>query len=67
MAYQKITDLFIATSIDYNKKSEEANTFFKIIQNKLHFAITSHTVAELIYERADSKKENITNFWKDFS
>ena len=39
MAYQKITDIFIATSIDYDKKSEEAYTFFKIIQNKLHFAI----------------------------
>ena len=45
MAYQKITDLFIATSIDYDKKSEEAYTFFKIVQNKLHYAITGHTVA----------------------
>ena len=48
MAYQKITDLFIATSIDYDKKSEEAYLFFKIIQNKLHYAITGHTAAELI-------------------
>lgn len=39
--YQKITDLFEATSIDYNKDSEEAYTFFKIVQNKLHFAINS--------------------------
>jgi len=66
MAYQKITDLFIATSIDYDKKSEEANTFFKIIQNKLHFAITSHTAAELIYERANSEKENMgLTTWKE--
>lgn len=36
MAYQKITDLFIATAVDYNPKSEEAYTFFKIVQNKLH-------------------------------
>ena len=66
MSYQKITDLFIATSIDYDKKSEEANTFFKIIQNKLHYAITSHTAAELIYERANSEKENMgLTSWKE--
>ena len=55
--YQKITDLFEATSIDYNKDSDEAYTFFKIVQNKLHYAITGKTAAELIYERVDS--ENI--------
>lgn len=49
MSYQKITDLFIATSADYNPKSEEAYTFFKIVQNKLHYAISVHTAAELIY------------------
>ena len=66
MAYQKITDLFIATSTDYNPKSEEAYTFFKIVQNKLHFAISGHTAAELIYSRADSNKEHmgLTN-WKN--
>lgn len=57
MAYQKITDLFIATSIDYDKKSEEAYLFFKIVQNKLHYAITGHTAAELIYERANADKD----------
>ena len=57
IAYQKIMDLFIATSTDYNSKSEEAYTFFKIVQNKLHYAITGHTDAELIYERDDSEKE----------
>ena len=66
MSYQKITDLFIATSIDYNPKSEEAYTFFKIVQNKLHYAVTGHTAAELIYERAsaDKKHMGLTN-WKN--
>ena len=66
MSYQKITDLFIATSVDYNPKSEDAYTFFKIIQNKLHYAISGHTAAELIYNRANSKKEHmgLTN-WKN--
>ena len=66
MSYQKITDLFIATSTDYNPKSEEAYIFFKIVQNKLHYAISGHTAAELIYSRADSNKEHmgLTN-WKN--
>lgn len=59
MSYQKITDLFIATSTDYNPKSEEAYTFFKIVQNKLHYAISGHTAAELIYSRADASKEHM--------
>ena len=66
MAYQKITDLFIATSIDYNPKSNEAYTFFKIVQNKLHYAISGHTAAELIYNRANSKKEHMgLTTWKN--
>ena len=66
MAYQKIMDLFIATSVDYNKNSEEAYTFFKIVQNKLHYAITGKTAAELIFERADSKKNNMgLTSWKN--
>lgn len=66
MSYQKITDLFIATSTDYNPKSESAYTFFKIVQNKLHYAISGHTAAELIYNRANSEKEHmgLTN-WKN--
>lgn len=65
MAYQKIIDLFIATSADYNPKSKAAYTFFKIVQNKLHYAISGYTAAELIYSRADSNKEHmgLTN-WK---
>ena len=66
MSYQKITDLFIATSTDYNPKSEEAYTFFKIVQNKLHFAISGHTAAELIYTRANSHKDNMgLSSWKN--
>ena len=66
MAYQKITDIFITTSVDYDKKSEEAYTFFKIVQNKLHYAITGKTAAELIYERVNSEKIHmgLTN-WKN--
>ena len=66
MSYQKITDLFIATSTDYNPKSEDAYTFFKIVQNKLHYAISGHTAAELIYSRTNSEKEHmgLTN-WKN--
>lgn len=66
MAYQKITDLFIATSIDYDPKSEDAYTFFKIVQNKLHYAVSGYTAAELIYNRADSKKEHMgLTSWKE--
>ncbi len=66
MAYHKITDLFIATSIDYNSKSEEAYTFFKIVQNKLHYAISGKTVAELIFERANSDVVNMgLTSWKN--
>ena len=66
MAYQKITDLFIATAVDYNPNSEEAYTFFKIVQNKLHYAISGHTAAELIYNRADSNKEHMgLTSWKN--
>lgn len=66
MAYQKITDIFIVSSVDYDKKSEEAYTFFKIVQNKLHYAITGKTAAELIYERVDSEKIHMgLTTWKN--
>ena len=66
MSYQKITDLFIATSTDYNPKSEEAYAFFKIVQNTLHYAISGHTAAELIYSRANSTKDNMgLTSWKN--
>ena len=66
MSYQKIMDLFIATAVDYNKDSEEAYTFFKIVQNKLHYAITGKTAAELIFERVDSEKAHMgLTSWKN--
>ena len=57
--YQKITDIFEATSSDYKSDSEEAYTFFKIVQNKLHYAISGQTAAELIFERVDSEKNHM--------
>jgi hypothetical protein len=63
MMYQKVTDLY-ATSIDYRKDAEATDLFFKTVQNKMHFAATGLTAAEIIAERVDSKKGNmgLTNF-----
>lgn len=58
MAYQKITDIY-ATSIDYFPKTEDTQKFFANVQNKLHFAITGQTAAEIISQRADSKRPNM--------
>lgn len=55
-AYQKIADIFETCSADYDKTSEETKTFYKIVQNKLHYAVTGETAAEIIYNRADSEK-----------
>lgn len=55
MSYQKITDIY-ATSIDYSPNTAEAEKFFANVQNKLHFAITGQTAAEIIASRADSDK-----------
>lgn len=54
--YRQVLDLY-ATSVDYDPKSEESIEFFKIVQNKLHYATHGHTAAEIIYQRADAKKE----------
>jgi hypothetical protein len=63
--YQKITDIY-ATAVDYDASSETTQTFFKTVQNKLHFAIHGHTAAELIVERADSSKEKMgLTTWKN--
>ena len=59
MFYQKITDIFAECSIDYDKNSDTALTFYKTIQNKFHYAITGKTAAEIVYNRADSEKENM--------
>ena len=54
--YQKLTDIY-ATAIDYNKDAPTTRLFFKMIQNKMHYAVHQHTAAELIMQRADAEKE----------
>ncbi len=67
-AYQKITDIFEQCSYDYDKNSEITKNFYSFVQNKLHFAVTGKTAAELIYERADSEKPAMgLTTWKDAS
>ena len=64
--YRQVLDLF-ATSIDYDKKSEDAKYFFTTIQNKMHYAIHKNTASELIYKRVSSEKKfmGLTNFKGD--
>ena len=61
--YRQVLDLY-ATSVDYNPHSEESVKFFKIVQNKLHYATHGHTAAEVIYQRADAEKSfmGLTSF-----
>ncbi|MFH1626849.1 MAG: virulence RhuM family protein [bacterium] len=61
--YRKITDIY-ATSVDYDPTDEKSILFFKTVQNKIHYAITGNTVAEIIASRVNSKKSNVglTNF-----
>ncbi len=56
MLYRQVLDLY-ATSVDYDPKSLHSVKFFKIVQNKLHYAVHKQTASEVIYNRADSKKE----------
>lgn len=56
--YQKLTDIY-ATSVDYNRDAPTTRLFFKMVQNKMHFAVHGHTAAELIMERADAGKEHM--------
>ena len=56
--YQKLTDIY-ATSIDYNRDAPTTQLFFKMVQNKMHFAVHGRTAAELIMERADADKEHM--------
>lgn len=65
--YRQVLDLY-ATSVDYNPHSSTSIEFFKIVQNKLHYAAHGHTAAEVIYERADSEKPfmGLTSFAGDF-
>ena len=61
--YRQVLDLY-ATSVDYNPKSAESVAFFKMVQNKLHYAINRQTAAEIIYDRADCEKDfmGLTSF-----
>ena len=62
--YQKVTDIY-ATSLDYNKNAPTTKTFFAKVQNKLHYAITGKTAAELIVERANSNIPNMgLTYWE---
>ncbi len=65
--YRQVLDLY-ATSVDYNPNSSESIAFFKMVQNKLHYAAHGHTAAEVIYERADASKPfmGLTAFSGDF-
>ncbi len=63
--YQKITDIYAQCSIDYDGKSDISRTFYKTVQNKLHWAITGKTAAEIVAKRADADKENMgLQTWK---
>ena len=61
--YQQITDIY-ATSVDYDSKAQITRDFFATVQNKIHYAVHSHTAAEIIYDRVDSEKPYVgmTNF-----
>jgi hypothetical protein len=64
--YQKITDIYAECSIDYDPKAEVTQTFYKTVQNKLHWAITGQTAAELIAKRADASKPHMgLTTWKN--
>ena len=65
--YRQVLDLY-ATSVDYDPKSAESAAFFKMVQNKLHYAAHGHTAAEVIYGRADAEKPfmGLTSFSGDF-
>ena len=65
--YRQVLDLY-ATSVDYDPKTPESIAFFKMVQNKLHYAAHGHTAAEVIYERADAEKPfmGLTSFAGDF-
>lgn len=64
--YQKITDIYAQCSIDYDKNSDLTQQFFATVQNKLHWAISQKTAAEIIHDRADSTKTNMgLTSWKN--
>lgn len=65
-AYQKITDIFEQCSCDYDKDSETTKNFYAFVQNKLHYAVSGNTAAEIVYNRADSTKAHMgLTSWKN--
>ena len=65
-AYQKITDIFEQCSCDYDKDSETTKNFYAFVQNKLHFAVSGNTAAEIVYNRADSTQKYMgLTSWKN--
>ncbi len=64
--YQKITDIYAQCSIDYDPQADLTLTFYKTVQNKLHWAVTGQTAAEIVYKRADAAKPNMgLTTWKN--
>ena len=64
--YQKITDVYAECSADYDPKSETTQLFFKMVQNMMHWAVTHHTAAEIIYNRADADMPHMgLTTWKN--
>jgi hypothetical protein len=64
-AYQKIADVFEQCSYDYDKNSDTTKAFYAFVQNKLHYAVTGKTAAEIIYDRADAEKPTMgLTTWK---
>ena len=63
--YQKITDVYAECSADYDAKSESTQLFFKMVQNMMHLAVTHHTAAEIVYNRADAEQPHMgLTTWK---
>lgn len=64
--YQKLGDIFEQCSADYSKNAEETSLFYKMVQNKLHFAVTGKTAAEIVHTRADKTQSNMgLSSWKN--
>ena len=57
--YQKITDIYAECSIDYDKESETTRTFYKTVQNMMHYAVTHQTAAEIVYDRVNAEKPHM--------
>ena len=64
--YQKLTDIYSECSIDYDKDSDITQTFFKTVQNTMHYAVSGQTAAEIIYHRADAERPHMgLTSWKN--